>query len=470
MSLRDKALDYRKLSAVKPTYRMARIVQQTGGTSVTLSATAPSESIFDLPSRCRSLSRSFLYFDLVVPETDTSYNHVWTQGCPFFERVEFGARGGTRIVELNHANVYYKATSAYTKKLSDMLQADTVNGRAVVTAGRQTSMNSMVCRNNSTASATAVAGGNNPNRVVDVAGTITQVINSLNDTEPQYSCAGILGAGTQEGKTIINVALPLSEFKGTYLSLPQDSYFPEVMELKLIWAQTTKLGFVAPLTGATGANNLALPLIENLYFYDAIEVDQDICKQLMAKVSSGMSQVIPYVYTHREAFTSVSSFNQNRKYSGAQGQRLLRVLHCNVHQTESGATFGMLDNNTEANGNGAEIISFNTNLDSLRLQEIDVRSGQHGEDYALMKHQIDGSCVQNRSVYNHLRIWSDSFDGQRLSETDELDDVQNGLPMTGVERTWSLSQTHNGSISGVNYVFAVFQRTLSQSGGQIIIQ
>ena len=464
MSIVDPALDYRKQTISAPTYRFSRVVQNTGGTGVTLSATSVSESIFDLPAKCRSLSRSFLYFDITVPDpgASTQFNHLWSVGASWCDAIELNIRNGDNIVRVNNANVYYRAMSPYTTKLAKMKSADPVKGDAITAATRTTSMNAMVCRNNVAVPTDAsVASGNSACRLVDGV----KVANSLGDDELQY-----VACGADSSVTVLNVAIPLSEFKGTFLSLPQDSYFPEVVQLRIQWARLGQLGFndTAVATGGT-ISALASATISNLYLYDCLEVDPQICNDLKAKVRSGMSMTIPYVHTYREAHNS-ATYNRQLKFNATHGKNLLRVVHCNVHATETDSTFGQLDNSTDGSGDGAEVLSFYTNLDGLRLQDVDVRSGQHGEDYAFMKHQIEGSCIQDRSGYNHNRIWSDSFTGQRLCDTPETDDIENGLPLSGgTERLYALNQTNTTAAARVSYEFAVTQKTLQQQAGQILI-
>lgn len=464
MSLVLKApeIDYRKGEVHKGTYRFARLVQQTGGTTKTLSTTSTSESVFEIPSKCWNPSMSYLHFDLNLPDpgATTHYNHVWTVGVPWLEKLEFRSRSGTQIINLNNANVYYRATAPYTKKLEDMLSADPVKADALTQATRTTSMNSMVCRNNSAVGTGATASGNSACRLVDGV----KVTNSLSYTEPQY-----VACGADTSISVVHVALPLSEFKGTFFSEKQDAYFPEVMLLVITWSQVNKLGFVdtATATGGTITSH-ASASISNLYFYQALEVDPVICRQLINKVNSGMSQTIPYVYSYREQNTG-STYNRQLKFNQSHGKNLLRIMHCNVHATESDSTFGQLDNNTEGDGDGAEVLSYHTNLNGLRLSEIEINSGNAGDDYAMMKKQIEGSCIQDRSSFNHNRLICDSFDGQRLCDTAENDSLDNGLPLTGVEQLFSLDQVNNGSITHVNYVFAVCQKQLVQSQGQIMV-
>lgn len=461
--VRAPEIDYAKGEVQKGTYRFARLVQQTGGTTKTLSSTSTTDSVFEIPAKCWNPSMSYLHFDinLADPGDSTKYNHLWTLGAPWLERLEFRSRSGTKIIELNNANVYYRATAAYTKKLEDMLSADPVKADATTVASRTTSMNSMVCRNNAAVSSSAVASGNSACRLVNGV----KVANSLSYTEPQY-----VAAGADTSISVIHVAIPLGEFKGTFFSEKQDCYFPEVMLLQLVWSQVNKLGFIDTAV-ATGGTITALDVnasISNLYLYQALEVDPLLCNQLINKVNSGKSQVIPYVYSYREQNTG-STYNRQLKFNQSHGKNLLRIMHCNVHATESDSTFAQLDNNTEGDGDGAEVISYHTNLNNLRLSEIEIYSGNAGDDYAVMRKMIDGSCVQDRSMFNHNRLIVDSFDGQRLCDTPDHDSLENGLPLSGVEQLWSLDQTNNGSITHVNYVFAVTQKQLVQSQGQIMV-
>jgi hypothetical protein len=453
-------IDYRKCEVQKPTYRYSRLVQQTGGTNVTLSASSTAESVFDIPSKCMNLKRSFLNFNVTVAAPSGgpgNSNHLWTLGCPWFERVELRTRSGTQIVDLNSANVYYRALAPYQKKLQEALEVEPVKAEAATAGAVTSSQAQMVCPNNILASATSAAGANSSARIVNDVKSAS----SKSYTESEYFIAGADNAAT-----VLNVALPLGEFKQTFLSSSQDSFFQEVIELRLVWAQSGKMGFGdAPAGGAVVAS--PVPSISELFLYQALQTDPSICNQLIRMVQSGKSQRIPYVYTYREAFNG-STYNRNLRFNASHGDRLLRIMHCNADASESNAKFGQIDNGINA-GVGRVVSSFYTSMDNLRQQEVDVQTGASAIDYKFMKDLLAGSCIQDRSGYNHSRVWIDSFDGVKSCDYEEMDDCKNGLNLTGIERQWGLNQTNNGSQAGVNYVFAVTQKMLTQSGGQILL-
>jgi len=76
---------------------------------------------------------------------------------------------------------------------------------------------------------------------------------------------------------------------------------------------------LASNVSVAGESNSSLPstvAISSLYLYMALEVDPDVCKQLVAKVNSGMSQRIPYINTFREAYTG-NTYNRSLRFNSS---------------------------------------------------------------------------------------------------------------------------------------------------------
>lgn len=462
MSLVDPALDHRKLEAVKPTFRFSRLVANTGKTEVILQQASKQEIVWDLPVRPRNLSRTYLEFDLVVntPASDLYYNKVWTKGMSTLNQMELRTRSGTEIVFVDNADQVYNALAPYCNRLENMLQHGTVVP-SVSPDSAITTQTSMIHRSNALASATPLMRDG------------AQQAGSVNYTEEQHFAVGPqrVDATPASGATCIHYAIPLSEFFDTFLAEEQDSFFEEVVQLRLNfneyskcgWSSSspTAIGTVAPLAGAT---------IKNCYLMEALEVDPQAAKDIIRLVRGGKTQRIPFMHVHSEAINdSATQYNRQIKMNQAStGERVLRICHFTTNGGERDEK-NMDTNNYNNGGVSAHKTSFFTSLDSLRLQEIDIQCGGKGDDYNLMKPYLKDSCLQSRQHYNESALWSDSFDGVPLSHCREADSVENGLKMAGVERTWQLQQRTPTGTSRQNYVVIVAQKQLVQQSGQILV-
>lgn len=500
MSIVSQEIDLRPKKHAHPTYRSARLVQQTGGTNATLSTSSTTEVIFEIPSKCWNMAESILAFDINLPAAGGGLNNVvHTMGAPWCNRIQLRSKGGSYVCDLQQAHVYARCIAGPSKKMADFKESSIQTAGAATAATVANHADSFVFPSGAhryrvplenAVEVDANRGPVLPSQPLDVAwdGTNTGILlenqatyggnacrlldgnavaADVSNYEPQYFTVG--KANTID---ILSYKIPLKEFVGTALADPRDIYFPEVMELVISFNSIPQFAFTstdgsAANLGSEGA--VASATLSNLYLYQQLEVDPEICNDLIASVQRGSARTIPFVHSYREAYTSQATYFRQLHFGSAHGKSLLRIIHCNKDATESGDTAMQIDNNSEADGDGAEVISFYTSMDNLRLQEYDVVSGSSGLDYMLMKNQLRGSVISTRNIYNHNRVWCDNWSGFSLPESMEGDIVDSGLPLQGVQRLWSLNQTNNGSVSGVNYVFAVCQKTLSFSGGQILV-
>ena len=488
MSLVSSEIDWRSKNHKFGTYRQARLVQQTGGLTLDLSTSSSVEAIFEIPTKCWNQANSVLAFNVNLPAAGAGINNViHTLGAPWCNRVQLRSKGGSYVVDLQQADTYMRCVAGPSKNMKDFLESSVQTAGAVSKATVVNHADSMVFPSNAhryrapIENVTEADASRGP--VIPAAGSVlleTQatyggnacrllggaaIAADLSFCEPQYFPVGAANA-----VDVLSYKVPLKEFVGTALADVRDIYYPEIMELVITFNKIDKFAFTssdgsAANLGTKGA--VASATISDLYLYQQLEVDPEICRDIMAEAMRGSSRTIPFVHSYRESKTGETYFRQ-LYFGSSHGKSLLRIIHCNKNTTESGVTAQEIDNSTEVDGDGRVVKSFFTSMDNLRLSEFDIVCGD-GLDYQMMKHQLANSVISTRNIYNHNRIWCDNWSGFTLPESTESDIVDSGLPLQGVQRLWSLDQTNNGSQSVVNYVFAVCQKTLSFSQGQLLV-
>ena len=76
-----KELDYKVLSSSFPSYRMSKLIQQSGGQTASIPINGDAESIFEIPTKCINLAKSTLsYTRTVIAQAAYSRTYEDTYG------------------------------------------------------------------------------------------------------------------------------------------------------------------------------------------------------------------------------------------------------------------------------------------------------------------------------------------------------------------------------------------------------
>ena len=108
----DEALDYSKVVHSYGTYQLSRVVQQTGGQTVTVTLSGGQESVFELPPKVFNLSKSYLSFNLAPPATGTKqagipyFNCLNVDGLPFLRQIQLYTRTGMMLCDITDVDRY----------------------------------------------------------------------------------------------------------------------------------------------------------------------------------------------------------------------------------------------------------------------------------------------------------------------------------------------------------------------------
>lgn len=443
-------LSYAPSLITNPSYRYSKLVPQAGTQSVNLSTNQTTETLIEIPTKVHNLSRSVLQFQVQIPELAGHHTNIHSSGFPSIDRLSVYTRSGVYICDINSVDKFYKVVAPRTSKFVKMMSADKMAIGA--SSALATSVGHYLHTSNALASASYRLDNTGANLIASDKSYVEQ----------QYIQQGA-AAGAGAGDVFYNVQMELGEMIHTVLNIDKDIYFGEIMVLRIQWAPSNRLGFVST-TGAPTVNVAAIStacLINNIALYLAVETNPDIISSLVAKVnSSGLQLIVPYVHTYKNSNSNSTFIATQQRLNRGHGSSLLRVYSSLFNGSESGST--AFNNSNVAS---AKCTSFYTSMDSMRLQDSDV-SVANNEDYLMMKDALEGSCIENSSIFKYNWVVQDDFTGFKTSDASLTDSTQNGLSLEA-ER---LYQVNLNSVSAANqnlYSFYITQKMLVIAGGAV---
>jgi len=505
MSHIAKQLDYKKDVYIHPSYRLNKILPQSGLTTATESLAGGQETIFELPAAyAMNLAQSFITFQFRVPAgPNPGYNNVFKDCFPHWRQFQLYTRSGIYICDLNEVSNYTKVTFNAETPLQEYLDIDFMNGVAGAAGNANATPGNIgsgfhlhrsgVLKDSYTGNAArpGINGvfGNNPtltfpNGAVNTApgGEIhiplqvgdvtlgnmtvagiaaTPAASYFDYTEPSYVYRSTLEAGGAESVLNMNVMLPMKYIKNTIFSVDKDIYFGEIILLRIVWGPSTKTVFsnTGALNLATGALATTNEIgISNLALYLAVEKNPEITNQLRTQVAStGLNVLIPYVYTYKNNLNGTSQ-NVSLRFNRGHGRKLVKIYHALFNNTES--SYLAYDHN---NINGAKCSTYYTMLNNERLQEYNIDCTQL-DDYNLQRGCLKDKVLQAANIYQYNWFHMDNFTGKDFNSTN----LEDGLDLS-IEQKWDIYCT-TANTQFNHYDFAVTQKmlTISSSGISVI--
>lgn len=451
-------LDYKKGSYSHPSYRLQKIMQQTGSQDVPLTTGGGQVSVFELPTQVYNLSKSSLYFTMTPSAPGQMagpldlYNYIFKDCVAPISRLSLYTRGGMYLCDIPYLANYTKVVNKAETPLTEYL--DYNQGHALNDGTTQ-----FLHKNNSLANCTATS------LLEPYAKRPDSSACDIHYTEPQYLEPGITGNAAIT--PTLTVCMPLGHIKNSILACDKDLYFGEVIILRVEWAPSIKCGFrgssvTVPTTNPTAiAGNVD---IGNLALYLSVEKDQDIINGLQSKVnsSSGFQMLMPYVHGYKSN-SGAGSTSVSLRFNRGHGDRLLKVYYAPFNNDETTNT-----TYDHSNVGGAKISNYYTMLNNSRLQEFNVVvSPTVNEDYVLNKDLLEKSVIQSSNMYRYNWFHVDNFSGLDLKDGQKAFTHTVGLPLE-IEQKWDIYNTTAVAVN--NYCFAVCQRTLKISSAGIEVQ
>ena len=412
---------------------------------------------FDLPAQCFNLSRSKLVFSLLCTPT---VRGVCLNACPtsLWDRVVLSTRGGLTLLDTPSAQFFGKMVSPAATSMEEYL-------------ARSSGCSMMAAATTVTAYATVVASQRDPISGLAPSRTLAAGNTKINGTAAQFALTeqryAIRGADVAGGPVFTAVstsyAIPLNVLaRHSLLDIDKDLYFGEILNLTLVFAPYSSWVFECDAAFGNISALGAAPVVSNFQLLLSLESNPVIVNALREKVGSseGFSMMVPYPLLQKTQTGAAGMINSVMRVNRGQGSNILRVY--TSFFTGNNTLAASLDNSNIA---GAIVSSYYTTTDGYRDADFDFRYAD-STDWLANQELFAGSAVQARRMWDSNYVNITDWSGQPPCRAD--DTIITGLSMDHqTER--QLAFTATVGAAGTLYVFAIMQKTLVLSGGQIML-
>ncbi len=205
MSKTSTELEFGKTFLNHPTYRMNRILPQSGASLAYITVSGGSEIIFEIPPDPVNLAKSYLSFDFnLAPVATGEANRIHCDCIPEFRSVHLYTKGGTYMCRLDDAGYVTKVTMNAKTSLNEFLTygvATILNG---ATDATQVSTYDLMAPETSAAATGNLSHFQRNNTVSSISTTSNILVLAGSDisyTEPAYILTSVVepagGANTK---------------------------------------------------------------------------------------------------------------------------------------------------------------------------------------------------------------------------------------------------------------------------------
>ena len=298
------------------------------------------------------------------------------------------------------------------------------------------------------------------------------------------------------GQWDMTMNFPLKAIKRTIFELNKDLVFPDILVLRILFGPANRAAYlgtddqiptnaVGPLVDTTALVAPA-PLITaymaiyNLVLFLAVEKNEDLAQSVRALVNSpsGMNILIPYPWTFMQNLSGTSQ-NISLRFNRGHGKNLLQVVSSPFNVASTNNTvydcFNITNPATVLTQNtpGAKVTSYYSQLDNIRLQDIEVTCGLFkADDYRENRKFMKDSPYLNVDVYNQSWFHMDQFYEDNPGEENN-ENLDKGMSLI-VERKYDLlltCPTAGGAAQSFNwYTHAIVQKDLHIGSNMIAFQ
>lgn len=469
-SVLDTSINYSQYVYDRPQYKFQQVMPNQFGSPINVNSSL-NQVTFNLPVNVMNLSRSYIMGTLSLPATAARHNWIF-RDIPFreFQHIQLYASNQNYLVDLDNVQNYMKIMAKKEVSLSDYKSMDPLYG---------------IAPSNTVNNAVPALRHNN----ATIAGVPTPSANlnpsSINYDEPAYFEAGALATDAS-----YNFCYPFRLLKHTLFAMDKSIYTNQILYVRCYVGPIGKVAYASqspnsPSAGTPEAYTGAAE-VQNLQIMVAVDTNNATKERLISEVNSpnGKSFYIPF--TQANTFSN-SGPNQSLtlQIDSGQGDLLERVIHSVFNTQQSLDTaYDCANNAIVAAGcvNAQKIINYYTQIDGQRLQDLTITCQDSGgagifTDYMQQKRCIQGSVLQNLSVYQYNWFHEDDFDGYnaKVLQSDNDGGFISGLRLTGKQRTWQIianmatTNTVGTTItpSYQHYNWCVYQRELIMKGGSI---
>ena len=199
----------------------------------------------------------------------------------------------------------------------------------------------------------------------------------------------------------------------------------------------------------------------------AVETDVGIIAELNALVSAGYQMPIPYVYCNKQSTAASTTSAITVKVTPDMGFSVKQLVYAPFNAIEN--TYLSLDHD---NRNGAKIISYQTQLDSVQRQQYVINCTTNlWDDWNLHRRLMRETVIQNRDIYQYNWVHVEDFSDLSVGLDIPKENIFSGIPIVGPqgsERIWTMAaNTANAAFN--HYTFIVCYKTLVVGPGTIMV-
>lgn len=363
-------------------YGYEKVLPKTSSQStITLTSSTNPEVLFEIPTKTYNWHRS--YFECTFTPTAGGgglYNHFRCDNLAAVRTLEVYTNAGVYIVRLNDVHKY---THMLGRHETTPIMAESNDNFGSDGSGFFEGLRT----SNALRGDTLRADGS------------TAYSNYI---EPLYYKTGGANAATP----VVKFRYKLSNFLYTFMHLDKDMYFPEILNIRIVF-NTTNLIMSKSDDGSSVSSNAAAYTgditLTNVRMIMCKEKNQVIESQLKSQVlSTGLSVKIPFVWNHKFNLSTTSQ-NVSITIGRHNGERLQRIFASVYHNTETSNNAYNRDNLASA-----KIVSFYTMVDNERQQISDLVCADV-DDYSLLRYYVEGSTIYSYDEWKYNHLWIEDF-------------------------------------------------------------
>ena len=467
----SEELVYTQATAAHGNYKYLRIVPLGNGQTPTLSATSTVQTTFELPNNVINLALSKLCFDILIPpQGAAAINQVYANALSLIDRVTLTTREGVVLADIPSTHIFGSLVSHVNTKSAELLNR---NAPSIILSGiasdRSAAGNTTAYAAGlivSQASPTSDVNRCNGSANIQMGGSVGVPLDATHATmtafTPYIEPLILFTNATASYGNTVSYQINLSAFKDTILELNKNIYWGNNLVLNINWNAASKIGFtttaVIDATHVTASAAFTTPpILNNLFLYTACETDPTIISELVSVVSNGnFNLMVPFVNYQKYVTNTATQATIQQRITRAQGVSLLRVYWGVYNITESDIT--------TYNHNDASIVSYNTMMDGLRMQDFTL-SPTDGTAWLYNERNFKDSCMLSIAQYRSSFVHIDNWSGNSICNND--DSILNGLSLDS-DRTWSATAT-TANAAYRYYMYYTTQKKLTISRGAITL-
>lgn len=434
-------LNYQAVVSNHSTVQMRSVAPQ-GANSVTGSATSSVGPVeFIIPPSVWNPKRSRLNFNLRIPEVNAKY--TWVQGnlLTAISRVTlYDSATNSLLMDVNSFDKYASLVTPASTHIDEFLTKSYFS---------QDPANTLAPSQLRTVEDITKAGSG-----TNYSGTTTGTLDAYSKYTGrlQFYIETTVGDGAGAGDTFLDVSIPFSSFKNTFLSVDKQVYFPSNLVLQIYFNAGSQYTFTAnSASDATTVQVCAVsPVFSNISLSIAQEANLAIISSVIERVmKEGVSFPISYPTVTRQSLASSSAHSYSLSLTRGYGQRILGVISAPF--TAAGAS------NTAQRHTRGTLTTFNTFLNNVPVRSAAGFSALLSQDYYnLMKNFIEKSTIQTIGEFiNAEYLLVDSWVGDKpLWKWDDDQTEIDGLDVGSQSSMWQI-QANLSAATAYDWISAI---------------